>query len=265
MKSVLSCRRLRLQHQDIRKDIGNIDQYRLRSTKPFHNSISRRIVPNTAFPTAKLPNSQLDGLHSLQYFPQVVSPENLVEHDLDVVAGVPVAEALLRVLADRQVSPTVLSSSLFRHERSLRGKFGGVNFRLCSRRRFTLTRQVASTRQAAFTSFRRGRQRAAFPVPPVGSRRKSARGLAQSKTLRAVRRPLENAPASLDCQPSAVLLRRTGGGPPPLSIQGAANRLSLCRFRERGRGRGRSGFGLLNLMGCSPHSFLRAQRIQFPK
>ena len=44
------------------------------------------------------------------------------------MAGVPAADALLRVLADRQVSPTVLSSSLFRHERSLRGIFGGVNF-----------------------------------------------------------------------------------------------------------------------------------------
>ena len=64
----------------------------------------------------------------------------------------------------------------------------------------------------------------------------------------------------LDCPPSAVLLRRTGGGPPPLSIQGAANRFSPDRFR----GRGRSGFGLLNLMGCSPHSFLRVQKIQFP-
>jgi hypothetical protein len=41
------------------------------------------------------------------------------------------------------------------HVAILRGKLGGVNFRLCSRRRFTLTRQVASTRQAAFTSFRR--------------------------------------------------------------------------------------------------------------
>jgi len=87
-------------------------------------------------------------------------------------------------------------SSLFRHAAILRGKFGGVNFRLCSRRRFTLTRQVASTRQAAFTSFRRGQQRAAFPVLPVGSRRKSARGLAQSKTLREVRKPLANASAS---------------------------------------------------------------------
>jgi len=102
--------------------------------------------------------------------------ENLVEHDLDVVASVPVADALPRVLAARQVSPTVLSSSLFRHERSLRGKFGGVN--------------------SAFTSFRRGQQRAAFPVLPVGSRRKSARGLAQSKTLREVRKPLANASAS---------------------------------------------------------------------
>ena len=51
----------------------------------------------------------------------------MVEHDLDVVAGVPVADALLRVLADRQVSPTVLSSSRFRHAAILRGKFGGVN------------------------------------------------------------------------------------------------------------------------------------------
>src|ERR1017187_5881374 len=49
------------------------------------------------------------------------------------------------------------------------------------------------------------------------------------------------------------------GGPPPLSIQGVANRFSLCRFR------GRSGFGLLNLMGCSPHSVLRAQKIYFPE
>jgi hypothetical protein len=90
----------------------------------------------------------------------------------------------LRVLADRQVSPTVLSSSLFRHAAILRGKFGGVN--------------------SAFTSFRRGQQRAAFPVPPAFSRRKSARGLAQSKTLREVRRPLENAPASW----TAVALHR---------------------------------------------------------
>jgi len=112
-----------------------------------------------------------------------------------------------------------LSSSLFRHERSLRGKFGGVNFRLCSRRRFTLTRQVASTQQAAFTSFRRGQQRAAFPVPPAGSPGKSAsrrraeaalwraakaEGLAQSKTLREVQRLLENAPASW----TAVALHR---------------------------------------------------------
>jgi hypothetical protein len=41
---------------------------------------------------------------------------------------VPVADALLRVLADRQVSPTVLSSGHFRHAAILRGKFGGVNF-----------------------------------------------------------------------------------------------------------------------------------------
>jgi len=68
------------------------------------------------------------------------------------VAGVPGADALTRVLADRQVSPTVLSSSLFRHAAILRGKFGSVNFRLCSRRRFTLTRQVASTRQAAYVT-----------------------------------------------------------------------------------------------------------------
>jgi hypothetical protein len=94
---------------------------------------------------------------------------------------VPVADALLLVLADRQVSPTVLSSSLFRHAAILRGKYGGVN--------------------SAFTSFRRGQQRAAFPVPPAGSRRKSARGLAQSKTLREVRRPLENAPASWTVHP----------------------------------------------------------------
>jgi hypothetical protein len=129
---------------------------------------------------------------------------------------VPVADALLRVLADRQVSPAVLSSGLFRHARSLCGKSGGVNFRLCSRRRFTLTRQVASTRQAAFTSFRCSQQRAAFPVPPAGSRRKSAsrrraeaalwraakaEGLAQSKTLREVRRPLANAPASWTVHP----------------------------------------------------------------
>jgi hypothetical protein len=41
----------------------------------------------------------------------------------------------------------------FRHDAvRLRGKFDSVNFRLCSRRRFTLTRQVASTRQAAFIS-----------------------------------------------------------------------------------------------------------------
>jgi hypothetical protein len=109
-----------------------------------------------------------------------------------------------RARADRQVSPTVLSSSLFRHARSLCGKYGGVNFRPCSRRRFTLTRHVASARQAALTSFRRGQQRAAFSVPPAGSRRKSARGLAQSKTLREVRRPLENAPASW----TAVALHR---------------------------------------------------------
>jgi len=31
------------------------------------------------------------------------------------------------------------------------------------------------------------------------------------------------------------------------------------------RGRGRSGSVFLKLMGCSPHSFLRAQMIQFPK
>jgi hypothetical protein len=98
-------------------------------------------------------------------------------------------------------------SSLFRHERSLRGKFVSVN--------------------SAFASFRRGQQRAAFPVQPAGSWRKSARGLAQSKTLREVRKPLANA-SVLDCPPSAVMLRRTGGGPPPLSIQGAAwpNQLS---------------------------------------
>jgi hypothetical protein len=115
------------------------------------------------------------------------------------VAGVPVAGATLRVLAERQVSLTVLSSGLFCHERSLRGKFGGVN--------------------STFTSFRRGQQRAAFPVPPADSRRKSAsrrraeaalwraakaEGLAQSKTLREVRRPLENAPASW----TAVALHR---------------------------------------------------------
>src|ERR1017187_10000191 len=85
---------------------------------------------------------------------EFIFAENLVEHDFDVVAGVPGADALPHVLADRQVSPTVLSSSLFRHERSLRGKFVSVN--------------------SAFTSFRRGQQRAAFPVPPAGSRRKSA-------------------------------------------------------------------------------------------
>jgi hypothetical protein len=31
--------------------------------------------------------------------------QSLVEHDLDVMAGVPVTDALLRVLTDRQVSP----------------------------------------------------------------------------------------------------------------------------------------------------------------
>jgi hypothetical protein len=43
-----------------------------------------------------------------------------------------------------------------------------------------------------------------FPSRPAGSRKKSARGLAQSKTLREVRRPLENAPASW----TAVALHR---------------------------------------------------------
>ena len=76
-------------------------------------------------------------------------------------------DALLLVLADRQVSPTVLSSSLFCHAAILRGKFGGVNFRLCSRRRFTLTRQVASTRQAAFTSFRRGQRATTVSLPRI--------------------------------------------------------------------------------------------------
>jgi len=52
---------------------------------------------------------------------------SLIEHDLDVVPGVPVADVLLRVLADRQVSPTILSSSLFCHAAILRGKFSGVN------------------------------------------------------------------------------------------------------------------------------------------
>jgi len=67
--------------------------------------------------------------------------------------------------------------------------------------------------------FRRGQQRAAFPVSPAVSRRKSAsrrraeaalwraakaEGLAQSKTLRAVRKPLANAPASW----TAVALHR---------------------------------------------------------
>ena len=135
------------------------------------------------------------------------------------MAGVPVANALLRVLTDRQVSHTILSSSLFRHERSLRGKFGGVN--------------------STFTSYRRGQQRIAFSVPPADSRRKSAsrrraeaalwraakaEGLAQSKTLREVRRPLANASASWTVHPPSrnAGLRRTGGGPPPLSIQGAA-------------------------------------------
>jgi hypothetical protein len=54
---------------------------------------------------------------------------SLIEHDFDLVAGVPVADALLLVLADRQVSPTVLSTGLFRHAAILRGKFGGVNSR----------------------------------------------------------------------------------------------------------------------------------------
>jgi hypothetical protein len=99
---------------------------------------------------------------------KIIFAENLVEHDFDVVAGVPVADALSvsallrrdkpRVLADRQVSPTVLSSNLFRHAAILRGKSVSVNFRLCSRRRFTLTRQVASTRQAAFTRRARARR-----------------------------------------------------------------------------------------------------------
>jgi len=61
-------------------------------------------------------------------------------------------------LADRQVSPTGGSRSLFCHAAILRRKVGGVNFRLCSRRRFTLTRQVASTRQAAFTRRARARR-----------------------------------------------------------------------------------------------------------
>ena len=129
---------------------------------------------------------------------------SLIEHDFDAVAGVPVADALLLVLADRQVSPTVLSSSLFRHAPILRGKFCGVN--------------------SAFTSVSARPQRAAFSVPPAGSRRKSARGLAQPKTLREVRRPLANASASWTVHPPSrnAGLRRTGGGPPPLSIQGAA-------------------------------------------
>ena len=56
---------------------------------------------------------------------------------IDVVAGVPVTEALsvsallrrdkARVLADRQVSPTFLSSSRFRHAAILRRKVGSVN------------------------------------------------------------------------------------------------------------------------------------------
>jgi len=87
-------------------------------------------------------------------------------------------------------SGSLCAGSLFRHAAILRGKFGDVN--------------------SAFTACRRGRQRAAFSVPPAGSWMKSARGLAQSKTLREVRRPLERA-SVLDC-----------GGPPPLSIQGAA-------------------------------------------
>jgi len=35
---------------------------------------------------------------------EIIFSQNLVEHGFDVVAGVPVADALLRVLADRQVS-----------------------------------------------------------------------------------------------------------------------------------------------------------------
>src|ERR1035441_4698640 len=38
---------------------------------------------------------------------------SLIEHDFDAVAGVPVADALLLVLGDRQVSPTVFCSSPF--------------------------------------------------------------------------------------------------------------------------------------------------------
>jgi hypothetical protein len=56
----------------------------------------------------------VSGIHSRpNKFALIIFHENLVEHDFDVVAGVPVADTLLRVLADRQVSPTVLNSSPF--------------------------------------------------------------------------------------------------------------------------------------------------------
>jgi len=115
----------------------------------------------------------------------------LIEHDLDAMAGVPVAEALRRVLADRQVSPTVLSSGLFRHERSLRGKFDCVN--------------------SVTASFQRGQQRAAFPVPSAGSRRKNAsrrraakaEGLAPLQDAARDSEAIGKRASVVDCPPSA--------------------------------------------------------------
>jgi len=175
---------------------------------------------------------------------------SLIEHDLDVVPGVPVADVLLRVLADRQVSPTILSSSLFCHAAILRRKVGSVNFRLCSRRRFILTRQVASTRQAAFAAYRRGQQRAAFSVPPAGFTEEKRQGAGAVQDASRGSEAIGKRASVLDC-----------GGPPPLSIQRAANRFSLVsRTRTR-----TFRLRFLKLMGCSPHSFLRVQMIQFPE
>ena len=144
-----------------------------------------------------------------------------------------------RVLADRQVSPTVLSSSRFCHACSLRGKFGSVNFRLCSRRRFTLTRQGASTRQAAFTSFRRGQR--ATTVHFNGSttlQPKRSNGVVSRVTIRW---PRERTMA-------AMSESRRGSGPfawAVISPQIAAARVSKFNTRYF---RGRSVANLLMLL-----------------
>ena len=125
-------------------------------------------------------------------------------------------DALLRVLADRQVRPTVFSSSLFRHARSLRGKFISVDSAFTSFR-------AASSEQFFLSCLRVHGGKAPAAVAPkrrsgAPRRRKAGAVHDASRGSEAI---VENAPASWTVHP------------PQYCYGGRAVALHRFRFKAR--------------------------------